>query len=66
MEPSGPVCHRLKDRQRIQVRPQQNTERLDRLLHGLIVRQAAWPHLLQSLETGVATPGMYLVCVRER
>jgi len=52
VEPSGPVCHRLKDRQRIQVRPQQNVERLDRLLHGLIVRQAAWPHLLQPLEPG--------------
>jgi len=54
------LCHWFKDRQRIQVWPQQNTERLDRLLHGLIVGQAAWPHLLQSLEPGVATPGMYI------
>ena len=62
MEPSGPVRHGFKDRQRIQVRPQQNTARLSRHLHGLIVRQTAWPHLLQSLDPGVATPGMCLVC----
>ena len=53
MEPSGSECCEIEDHRRLLASPVSAEH--DKARYGLIV----WSHLLQSLDTGVATPGMY-------
>jgi len=70
MEPPWTKCHWFCYHKRSQDWSQYNKKCFDRLLYGLIVRQAIQPNLFWSPEPGVAifvihtrwyTPGMYLV-----
>ena len=55
LEPTTSRRLRLEDYWHLQVKARQATNCKDRLLHGLIVCQAVWPHL----ESGAAAPGKW-------